>query len=264
MKKNSEVVKRVKALRKALDMNQLEFAKHGGFPQSRVSEWESGKAPSADAYIRLGNLASHPDNLWFWEQAGLTPQALVAAASKVMRERFSAPPESEIVRVPAYDDLSAAGFASMLALPAKLVPNPGTAYFLRFTEKHDPSLGFQCGDILILDTQDAGSPCLKPFFGHMIVVGNAHKEGQEKLERPLMGRLTLVGIGRRFEAMLWPVGSIVAGRTLVSIADYEVASDVLDNDKAADEALEKIAPSPYLPVLGRVVAYIPSETPFAN
>jgi transcriptional regulator with XRE-family HTH domain len=63
---------RVRALRKALGLKQLEFATRFSVTQAAVSRWENGsKEPSAENYIRMGNMAHEPECFWFWKKAGL-------------------------------------------------------------------------------------------------------------------------------------------------------------------------------------------------
>lgn len=89
--KNDSVSERVRRLRG--DMSQAEFAKVLQVTQPMVSAWEAGKegeTPSLGAYVRLGNLAEYPDNVWFWQQAGLEESRMLSAAEKVLEERGAA------------------------------------------------------------------------------------------------------------------------------------------------------------------------------
>jgi hypothetical protein len=63
---------RVRALRKSLDLKQVEFAVRFSVTQAAVSRWESGtKEPSPENYIRMANMAAKPACLWFLEKAGV-------------------------------------------------------------------------------------------------------------------------------------------------------------------------------------------------
>ena len=63
---------RVRALRKSLDLKQVEFAARFSVTQAAVSRWESGtKEPSPENYIRMANMAAKPACLWFLEKAGV-------------------------------------------------------------------------------------------------------------------------------------------------------------------------------------------------
>jgi transcriptional regulator with XRE-family HTH domain len=63
---------KVTELRKSLGLKQIEFAAKFAVTQAAVSRWETGvKEPSAENYIRMGNMASEPECFWFWKRAGL-------------------------------------------------------------------------------------------------------------------------------------------------------------------------------------------------
>jgi transcriptional regulator with XRE-family HTH domain len=63
---------RIVALRKQLGLLQTQFAERLQVTQAAVSQWESGASePSAEAFIRMANLADEINCLWFWEQAGV-------------------------------------------------------------------------------------------------------------------------------------------------------------------------------------------------
>jgi DNA-binding transcriptional regulator YiaG len=63
---------RVRALRQRLQLKQVDFAAHFAVTQAAVSRWEHGtKEPSAENYIRMGNIAGEPECFWFWKKAGM-------------------------------------------------------------------------------------------------------------------------------------------------------------------------------------------------
>ncbi len=69
--------------------SQTQFAAAVGVTQQTVSDWESETvhaAPSCQSYVRLGNIAPYPDCLWFWDQAGFDPDAMLRAARKLLKE----------------------------------------------------------------------------------------------------------------------------------------------------------------------------------
>jgi transcriptional regulator with XRE-family HTH domain len=67
-----EWAQRVAALRKELGLKQVDFAAKFGVTQAAISRWERGaKEPSAEIYIRMGNIAAKPACFWFLEKAGL-------------------------------------------------------------------------------------------------------------------------------------------------------------------------------------------------
>jgi hypothetical protein len=55
--------RRIKALRKSLGLNQLDF-----------SRWERGlQKPPADCLISMGKMAGPPSGWFFWKMAGIDP-----------------------------------------------------------------------------------------------------------------------------------------------------------------------------------------------
>jgi transcriptional regulator with XRE-family HTH domain len=64
--------RRIKQLRRRLGLNQTTFGARLRYSAMAVSRWECGaQEPTADAYIRLGQLCGKPECWWFWSQAGL-------------------------------------------------------------------------------------------------------------------------------------------------------------------------------------------------
>jgi transcriptional regulator with XRE-family HTH domain len=64
--------RRIKALRKSLQMSQSDFAAMLNISAMTVSRWESGKAaPSPARYLELGRLAGNPRRWYFWNLAGI-------------------------------------------------------------------------------------------------------------------------------------------------------------------------------------------------
>jgi len=72
MAKGSEFSEAIKILRVKQDMDQADLARCLGMGQTAVSAWETGQnTPSAEALVKMGNLASYPDCLFFYEKAGM-------------------------------------------------------------------------------------------------------------------------------------------------------------------------------------------------
>jgi transcriptional regulator with XRE-family HTH domain len=59
------MVQRLKEVRKALGLNQTEFAKHLGITQTAYSMIESGNRPLADKYIKVICSAFNVSETWF-------------------------------------------------------------------------------------------------------------------------------------------------------------------------------------------------------
>jgi transcriptional regulator with XRE-family HTH domain len=79
MAKPSEFPERIKILRVRQGMNQTELGKCLGVGQAAVSAWETGEnTPSAESLVKMGNLASYPDCLFFYDQAGMDLKRVTA------------------------------------------------------------------------------------------------------------------------------------------------------------------------------------------
>ncbi len=64
---------RIEELLRKLGLTQAGLAERLSVSPMTVSRWVRGThRPTAETYIKLANLAGTPDNLYFWEQAGLT------------------------------------------------------------------------------------------------------------------------------------------------------------------------------------------------
>lgn len=85
-------------LRRRLGLSQANFGQKLHYSPVAVSRWERGaKEPTAEAYIRLGNLAGIPASWQFWSRAGLRTADIARKSSvthRVGKVRF---PEFEIV-----------------------------------------------------------------------------------------------------------------------------------------------------------------------
>jgi transcriptional regulator with XRE-family HTH domain len=79
MAKISELPEHIKILRVKQGMNQTDLGKYLGVGQTAVSAWETGdNTPPAEALVRMGNLASYPDCLFFYEKAGMDLKRVTA------------------------------------------------------------------------------------------------------------------------------------------------------------------------------------------
>jgi transcriptional regulator with XRE-family HTH domain len=130
MKKNRRVGQRIKLFRENHYPSQKALAEALGLVQTVVSAWERGdNIPSSEAWVKLGNLAPYPDNLWFWAQAGMDEQAILSAAEKLLKDRVKDPgslvEKGSVVLVPRFRETlqgrEEAG--SPVPLPAEFIPN---------------------------------------------------------------------------------------------------------------------------------------------
>ena len=155
---------RIKALRQR--MTQAEFAKSFGVTQSMISAWEAGRdTPSAEIWIKLGEIAGYPDCYWFYERAGLDRQKLLTATEQTLKEQIkdadSPLLEGRIVLVPRVrrlpQGLEPAGLPVPMAPEA--VPNLLSTYCLVLD-----------GIEAVVDTADGGTEDLLPFLGQSVLV----------------------------------------------------------------------------------------------
>lgn len=172
MAKVSQAGERIRKLRAYRRETQIEFAKTVGAAQSLVSAWEAGiAAPSAGAYLRLGNLAPYPDNVWFWTQAGIDEPAMLSASAKLLQKRQAKPRSSEIIRIPCVRR-TPEGFKDLgrlLTLPRECVANPPATACL-VVDKNTASSALPAGDLVVLDVSDNGAPDLSPFWDRIVLV----------------------------------------------------------------------------------------------
>ena len=67
-----EWAREILELRKRLGLSQAGFGRRLHYSPVAVSRWEQGaKEPTAESYVRLGNLAGAPECWSFWSRAGL-------------------------------------------------------------------------------------------------------------------------------------------------------------------------------------------------
>lgn len=254
MSKKSEVRNRIRKVMADIgSKDQAEFSKVLGLQPSTVSAWMTGGSlPSPAAYMTLGETAPNvEDSLFFWEQAGVKKDAILSAIRRLVGHGLAPAAEREIVGIHRYRQGSEKDSQSVFILPSVMVPNPDSTYFLRLEQE---SYWFVAGDILVLDTASADSPYLKAFFGRVVAVGPADAQHD-----PLVGRLYLqVSENGKAAARLTSVGGLAVGSTALTIAEYQ-APPSTGGQGVHDEASEKMLQNPNIPVLGRVIAYLPGE-----
>jgi DNA-binding XRE family transcriptional regulator len=152
----------IERFRHALKLSQHELGKRIGTSAMSVSRWESGKAqPSAEAYIKLGNMAAGPLCWYFWGQAGLSlgdvrrvlpdtehrvkakGRPLLVARAGVKRTKTER--ADDFVAVPLLPvfaatpggqgdkeaDLAMSGPERLLAAPVEWCPHPGQTLCIR-------------------------------------------------------------------------------------------------------------------------------------
>jgi DNA-binding XRE family transcriptional regulator len=172
MKKNLNVGDRIKALREARGISQVKFADLVGVSPPTVSRWEAGEVvPPSEACVRFGNLAAYPENLWFWQRAGIDTRTMLSTAEQILKERGAQPSPDEIVYAPrSSGDRSGAEEAGVLIpLPAEFVPNPLSTRCLVVDEKISNPI-FPIGDVIFLDESANSAQDLRPLWGEIVLV----------------------------------------------------------------------------------------------
>lgn len=65
-------------------LTQATLAKRLGVSSATVSRWMQGThEPTAEAYVALGNLAGSPEDIYFWERAGINTASFPETSSRV-------------------------------------------------------------------------------------------------------------------------------------------------------------------------------------
>jgi hypothetical protein len=151
-------------LRKRLHLSQAALGNQLHDSAMAVSRWERGlQEPSADCYIKLGDLAGNPDCWIFWERAGLSSSTVMRALPEEKRifpksvfpdfdivvagssGKGRSHKKSKLVAIPLLSvhagshgekgdktlDLSTAPTEDMIAAPASWCPNPASTSCLR-------------------------------------------------------------------------------------------------------------------------------------
>jgi transcriptional regulator with XRE-family HTH domain len=142
----SEVSGRVRALRKALKLNQEDFAARMGVGRVAALYWESGRSqPSVEVLIRMAKVAREVNlesAVWFWHQIGVDREALkdllpeLRKSSDEVEQRVRIASEKSakgIVTLPILCDvwglkepmlITSEQIGGWLPLPDALIPNP--------------------------------------------------------------------------------------------------------------------------------------------
>jgi transcriptional regulator with XRE-family HTH domain len=171
-KKYKESAKRIRELRAALGDLQGAFAKRLAVTQPMVSAWEGAKdGPSSAFFLQLGSLASFPENLWFWEQAGLSREVMMELARNLLPERAVPLVDGEVYRIPRFRETlqgrESAG--PPLALPAECLPHPAQTICLVMDKKATGVVSCPRG-IFILDTFVEGAEDLSNLWERVVML----------------------------------------------------------------------------------------------
>ncbi len=195
-----EISGRIFALRSQLKKTQKEFAELVGVTQPAISDWESESGqsfPSPESYTQLGNVAPYPENLWFWEQAGFSRDAMLSAAVSVLKERGTEPPKGRTVAVPRLQKIGQRFdiTGETITVDARFVLNPeSVAYWTVDGPAYGPIQPE--GTTIFLDRSEIDRPDLEPFFDAKVLIESTGqgKPGDPRLDAGLhAGILRLAG-----------------------------------------------------------------------
>jgi len=172
MKKKSLFPPRIKKLMKDRDVSQVGLSKLARISQSKVSLYLSGdEQPSAAVCAVFGNLASYPDNLWFWERGGMDKQAMKTAIGKSNKEEGAPPAPGEVVRIPRFHETlkgrEPAG--TPIALPSEFIPNPLSTIAILTDEQSTTVVDAPRG-LFILDTSIEGVQDLSELWTRVVIL----------------------------------------------------------------------------------------------
>jgi transcriptional regulator with XRE-family HTH domain len=201
MAKPLDLSERIKSLRQKLGRSQAEMAELLGMTQPAISGYEAeggDLVPSAEAYIKLGNIAPYPDSLWFWQQAGMDRDAMLSIAGKLLKESGQLAEEDRIAVPRLVGPRKTDREAKPISIDANLVPIPGAVgYWTVESTAYDPArhqaAGFPNydegggyppihvpGTVVILDTSSNDATDLQAFWDRVVLLQTTmegHKMG---------------------------------------------------------------------------------------
>ncbi len=229
-----EWAREIMELRKALGLSQAALGQKLQYSPIAVSRWERGaNEPTAEAYIRLGNLAEGPASWSFWSRAGLRAADIARKFTPTVRLASPRPPEFEIVlagggkrtkerskklkivAIPVLPvraatpgesgdrsvDLSRIAPESVVAAPVTWNPNSGSTSCLS-VKGSSMSPAVNDGDLVAVDASQHDTEKLN---GKLVVISQ-RKHGL------LLGRLRVVDGMRLLESENREYGPLVLGK----------------------------------------------------
>jgi transcriptional regulator with XRE-family HTH domain len=76
---------RIAQLLRKQGLTQAALAERLGVSSATVSRWMKGThEPTGEAYVSLGNLAGSPEDVYFWERAGINTGGLPGSSSRIL------------------------------------------------------------------------------------------------------------------------------------------------------------------------------------
>lgn len=175
-KKRSEMAQKLGALIEARGEGQVGFSRRVGTTQSRVSEWLAGKqSPTPEALIKIGNIAPHPDRIWFWKRAGLDEQSMLSEAAGILKEGEAEAKvlegKKQVFLIPRFRE-TAQGREEAgppVPLPAEFIPNHASTICLLVDEKATGMMSSPDG-LFLVDTSVESAEDLQCLWGAVVFV----------------------------------------------------------------------------------------------
>jgi transcriptional regulator with XRE-family HTH domain len=279
MKESANIGERIKSLREAEASTQEKFADLVGVSQATVSAWElEDVRPSSESWLQLGNLARYPENLWFWQQAGIDPEKMLSAAGQILKEREAPPVADKILYFPCSIRTVQGGEEVRFSVPmlARHVPNPLSTRCLVVDEKLPNSI-FPVGDALIVEEPLGDPQVARPFRNHIVLADlmpeHPGNPGMVRFwEKGLnIGRLRFKHETLRWYATLGPFigtgrkGLEIHEETPIGYWDHPLKGEASQlnradlkklEDEARERALTEMRFAPGCRVIGRVIAWL--------
>lgn len=162
---------RISDLRKACGDTQVAFARRLEVTQPMVSAWEGGRdVPSLGAYLRLANLASFPDKIWFWKQAGIEEDTMLSTAVEHLKKVVEDLPRGKILPVPALESQRGGKQESLWYADARYVPIDSRPAYYAIPEGGTEGIHVPWETIILLDTSANDAKTLEPFWNSLVLI----------------------------------------------------------------------------------------------
>lgn len=168
MRKKSEVGKRIKKVMADLNFkSQAAFGKQLKFQPTTLNAWVTGASvPSPEAYMKLAMKARDMnDSLFFWEQAGLTRDAIRNAAAMIESLSES---KGEMILIPRIRE-TGEDAGSPISLSSELVPGCSKPKCL-CVDEHSIGEGMAPFGLYVLDTSVLGTADIRALRNEMIMI----------------------------------------------------------------------------------------------
>lgn len=230
MEKKPSGGERIRALRRSRGENQAEFGKVLGVGQGAISAWElddKARAPSADAFFRLADLAKEPeDKLLFLANAGLTPKTIQSAARRLEKDFLEDHLESstalevkgDVILIPRcrYTVQGREEIGPPVPVAVELIANPASTVCVVL---ETAGIG-RGGGFAIVDTVDSDSVNLASFWGQAVLAEFAPRSEREDYpgwpEGIVPGVLYLEAEEGGLEGTRWIANLLPVGRSILS------------------------------------------------